>query len=279
MPDKNTTRPFVKIDTQEMRSWLPDIGAGELKTWLAYKLRANSKGEAWPGLATLSKDTGISASRISRHRSQLIKIGALVPLDRTTGNHDRGGRWGSPKFRVAIPQIHRAAKTARGEKTARLENDAPYGENDVHRAAKTAHEVDKREEAVSEEECAGAQGHFENRKMADPRFTVVRGLYLEEFGKRSPTLKAPFDASDGKTLKSLLNRQPAASAEELSAWLRNAFASDDVPPLRPAFRLREFCAHAEKYANGPLKRGGAAVVRSAAADSGESSRLDGLVLR
>jgi hypothetical protein len=279
MSEKNTTRPFVKIDTQEMRSWLSDIGAGELKTWLAYKLRANSKGEAWPGLATLSKDTGISPSRISRHRSQLIKIGGLVPLDRTTGNHDRGGQWGSPKFRVAIPQIHRTAKIAHGEKTARLETEAPYGENDVHRTAKTAYEVDTRQEDVSEEGCASAQGHFENPKISDPRFAVVRGVYLEEFGKRSPNLKAPFDASDGKTLKSLLNRQPAATAEELSGWLKNAFASDDVPPLRPAFRLREFCAHAEKYANGPLRRGGAAVLRSAAADSTESSRLDGLVLR
>jgi Helix-turn-helix domain len=278
MSEKNTTRPFVKIDTQEMRSWLPDIGAGELKTWLAYKLRANAKGEAWPGLATLSKDTGISPSRISRHRSQLIKIGALVPLDRKMGNHDRGGRWGSPKFRVAIPQIHRAAKTAYGKNTVRLESEAPHGENDVHRTVKTAHEVDVLEVDVSKEECAGAQSHFGNRKMADPRFAIVRGAYIEEFGKRSPNLKAPFDASDGKTLKSLLNRQPAATAEELSCWLRYAFASDDVPPLRPAFRLREFCAHAEKFANGPLKRGGAAAVRSAAADSTESSRLEGLVI-
>jgi hypothetical protein len=276
MSDQNTTRPFVKIDTQEMRSCLPDIGAGELKTWLAYKLRANAKGEAWPGLATLSKDTGISPSRISRHRSQLIKIGGLVPLERKNGNHDRGGRWGSPKFRVAIPQIHRTAKTARGEKTARLESEAPYGENDTHRTAKTAHEVDVLEVDVSKEECAGAQGHFENRKMPDPRFAVVRGVYLEEFGKRSPNLKAPFDASDGKTLKILLNRQPAVTAEELSVWLRHAFASDDVPPLRPAFRLREFCAHAEKYSTGPLRRG-IAPLRSAAVDKKQAEQIDGLV--
>jgi hypothetical protein len=277
MSKKTTTRPFVKIDAQEMRSWLPEIGAGELKTWIAYKLRTNAKGEAWPGLATLSRDTGISSGRISRHRSQLIKIGGLIPLRGKTGNHDRGGRWGSPKFRVTIPQNHRTAKTAYGENAAPLESGAPYGENDMHRTAKTAYEVDVLEVEVSEVEGADAPGHFENRKMPEERFSIVKRVFLEEFGKRSPTLKAPFDASDGKTLKSLLNRQPAATAEELITWMKNAFASDDVPPLRPMFRMREFCAHAEKYANGPLKRGGKS--RAAAVDERQAAQIEGLVMR
>jgi hypothetical protein len=277
MSEKTTTRPFVKIDTQEMRSWLPDIGAGELKTWFAYRLRANSNGEAWMTLKTLAADTGLEPTTVSRHRNSLVRRGALISVN--DGRRAKTGTFAPPRFRVEIPTRSGAAEQPHAKIAARHDSIQPHGKIAASRTAKLAHQVVTREEEGSEEECAGAQSHFENPKIADPRFAVVRGVYLEEFGKRSPNLKAPFDASDGKTLKSLLNRQPAASAEELSAWLRNAFASDDVPPLRPAFRLREFCAHAEKYANGPLKRGGAAVVRSAAADSGESSRLDGLVLR
>ncbi len=124
---------------------------------------------------------------------------------------------------------------------------------------------------------AGAPGHFENRKMVpDSRFDPLKAIYLEEFERKSPNLKAPFNASDGKMLKELLNRQPQATYGELAGWLRNAFASDDAPPLRPMFRMREFCTHAEKFANGPLKRGGAPI-RSAPADGAQASRLEGLV--
>jgi hypothetical protein len=127
-------------------------------------------------------------------------------------------------------------------------------------------------------ECAGAQGHFKNRKMPDPRFDGLKKTYLEAFERKSPTLKAPFNAGDGKMLQDLLVRQPQATLDDLTAWLKNAFLSDDVPPLRPMFRLREFCAHAEKYANGPLKRNGGPAIRSSPADATESSRLQDLVL-
>ncbi len=126
---------------------------------------------------------------------------------------------------------------------------------------------------------ADAHGHFAILKMPDPRFDPLKRFFVGEFQRKSPSLKAPFNAGDAKMLRDLLERQPHATADELTTWLKNAFASDDTPPLRPMFRLREFCAHAEKFANGPLKRGGAAPLRSAAVDSGESSRLDGLVLR
>ncbi len=123
---------------------------------------------------------------------------------------------------------------------------------------------------------AGAPGHFENRKTPDARFDPLKAAYVDAFERKSPNLKAPFEASDGKMLNDLLSRQPQATCDQLAGWLNNAFASDDVPPLRPRFRLREFCAHAEKYANGPLKRGGAAI-RSAAVDGVQASRLEGLV--
>jgi hypothetical protein len=130
----------------------------------------------------------------------------------------------------------------------------------------------------AENDKGGASAHFENRKMPDARFDALRKVYFEEFEKKSPAnVKAPFDASDGKRLKALLREQPQLTAEELTAWLKNAFASDDVPPLRPMFRLREFCTHAEKYSRGPLKRGGTKT-RSATADETQGSRLEGLAL-
>lgn len=127
-------------------------------------------------------------------------------------------------------------------------------------------------------ECASAQGHFENRKMSDPRFDGLKKTYLEGFESRAPTLKAPFNAGDGKMLRDLLVRQPQATLDDLSGWLKNAFLSDDVPPLRPMFRLREFCAHAEKYAKGPLKRAGA-LSRAATVDERQAAQIDGLVMR
>jgi hypothetical protein len=277
MPEKNTTRPFVKIDTQEMRAWMAGVGAGELKTWFAYKLRANSNGEAWMTLKTLAADTGLEPTTVSRHRNSLVRRGALVAVH--DGHRAKTGTFAPPRFRVEIPIQRSTEEQPHGKFAARHNSLQPHGKIGPSRTANLEYQEVKREVETGQVDGADAPGHFENPKMPDPRFAIVRGVYLEEFRKRSPNLKAPFDASDGKALKSLLNRQPAATADELSAWLRNAFASDDVPPLRPAFRLREFCTHAEKFANGPLKRGGAAVVRSAAADSTESSRLDGLVLR
>jgi hypothetical protein len=105
-----------------------------------------------------------------------------------------------------------------------------------------------------------AQKHFANRKTTadnvDPRFERVKEFYFTEFQKRLPTVKPTFDGSDGSALKKLLNQQPGSTAEVLTAWLQNAFDSDDVPPLRPGFRLREFCTHVTKYTEGPLLKNG-----------------------
>jgi hypothetical protein len=134
-----------------------------------------------------------------------------------------------------------------------------------------------KEKVKGKDEDGRATPHFENRKMPDLRFDALRKVYLDGFEKKSPNLKAPFEVSDGKALQAFLRRQPQATLEELTGWLKNAFASDDVPPLRHSFRLREFCAHAEKYARGPLKRSGAKT-RSAAADETQGLRLEGLTL-
>jgi hypothetical protein len=274
MSDKNTTRPFVKIDTLEMRAWLAEVSAGELKTWFAYKLRANSNGEAWMTLKTLAADTGLEPTTVSRHRNSLVRRGALISVN--DEQRAKTGTFAPPRFRVEIPTQSGTEEQPHGKIAARSDSIQPHGKIGQSRTAKLEYQVDKREEAVSEEECADAQGHFENPKISDPRFSVVRGVYLEEFGKRSPNLKAPFNASDGKMLQSLLQRQPQATVDELTTWLKNAFASDDTPPLRPMFRLREFCTHAEKYSTGPLRRG-TAPLRSATVDKKQAEQIDGLV--
>jgi hypothetical protein len=141
------------------------------------------------------------------------------------------------------------------------------------------HQEDKDfQEDVHEEDGANALGDFENPKKPEHRFDRLKEDYIAEFESRRPNLKAPFDGSDGKMLKNLLGRQPDVSGDVLIGWLKNAFASDDVPPLRPMFRLREFCTHAEKYAAGPLMRGGAKS-RAAAVDDTQAAQIEGLVMR
>jgi hypothetical protein len=121
------------------------------------------------------------------------------------------------------------------------------------------------DESKRERECKRVQSQsvsalpqeadFENLKIKDPRFQPIVETYFEEFRSRFGDVKPDFDASDAKILNSLLKRRQE-TVETLKKWLVDAFASDDVPPLRPRFRLREFCAHAVKFADGPIRKGG-----------------------
>ncbi|MGH9712642.1 MAG: hypothetical protein ACRD5M_05010 [Candidatus Acidiferrales bacterium] len=143
---------------------------------------------------------------------------------------------------------------------------SPYGENANHRTAKMQREVDSLELAPKEELPSGSSkalpsaNQFANRKISngdpDPRFASFKDYYFSEFQNRFRDVKPAFDASDGSAIKRLLKQQRDAATETLISWLRNAFESDDVPPLRPGFRMREFCAHATKYTTGPILRTG-----------------------
>lgn len=162
MVRSESNRPFAQIDVAELRASLPDISGGALKVWLAYKLRANRDGIAWPGTKVLATDTGMSASRASKLRNELLRDGWLVPVGCARG---KSGTFSAPRFRPVIPQKHRAAKTAHGENTARQESDAPCGENDSHRAAKVTHEVVPLKKNPTEVDGgAGAPRGDENRK-------------------------------------------------------------------------------------------------------------------
>jgi hypothetical protein len=277
MSKKTITRPFVQLDSQLLRDVLPHISGGALKVWIAYKLRSNVQGEAWMTLKTLAADTGLEPTSCSRHRNFLIRCGGLIPVK--DAYRSSVGTFGPPRFRVVIPEKSRMEELPHSKIAARPDLQLPHGKIARCRTAKLPHQEYKDfQEDVPEEDDASAQDDFENLKKPEARFDLVRTAYIEEFERKSPQIKAPFDGGDGKMLKILLDRQPQATADELIVWLNNAFASDDVPPLRPMFRLREFCAHAEKFANGPLTRVGGKT-RAAAVDGRQAAQIEGLVMR
>ena len=130
----------------------------------------------------------------------------------------------------------------------------------------------KRESKRAKEQSASAlspQSDFENLKIKDARFQPIVEAYFGEFRKRFGDVKPDFDQSDAKVLNSLLKRRQE-TAETLKIWLIDAFGSDDVPPLRPRFRIREFCAHAVKFANGPIRKAGSSRPRSRNLDDVDS---------
>jgi hypothetical protein len=165
-----------------------------------------------------------------------------------------------------------------GKTAVRSDLQLPHGNFARSRTAILQHQEYKDfQEDVLEEESANAQPDFENLKKPDDRFDRLKEVYIAEFERKCPNLKAPFDGSDGKMLSSLLKRQPEASFEDLAGWIRNAFASEVTYPLQSNFRLREFCSHAEKYSKGPLKRAGTPS-RAAAVDERQAAQIERLVL-
>jgi len=93
-------RAFLKLDIAQMRQALPALTGEELKVWLAYRLRANRDGEAWPGLETICIDAGVSRSRASDYRCRLIAKGWLTMVSNARGV---GGKFGAPRLLVGIP--------------------------------------------------------------------------------------------------------------------------------------------------------------------------------
>ena len=143
MSKKTTNRPFVKIDTQEMRAWLSEIGAGELKTWIAYRLRANSNGEAWMTLATLAADTGLEPTTVSRHRNSLVRKHGLVSVN--DGHRAKTGTFAPPRFRVEIPIQSVTEEQPHGKIAARRDSIQPHGKIGQSRTARLEYQEVKRE--------------------------------------------------------------------------------------------------------------------------------------
>jgi hypothetical protein len=113
MSKKNTTRPFVQLDSQQLREVLPHISGGALKVWIAYKLRSNAQGEAWMTLKTLAADTGLEPTSCSRHRNFWIRCGGLIPVK--DAYRSSSGTFGPPRFRVVIPEKSRMEELPHGK--------------------------------------------------------------------------------------------------------------------------------------------------------------------
>jgi hypothetical protein len=203
-----STRPFAKIDVEEMRASLPGISGGALKVWLAYKLRANQDGVAWPGTKVLAADTGMSASRASKLRNELLRDGWLVAVGCVRG---KSGTFAAPRFRPVIPQVHRTAKTAHGENTARREPESPRGENDSHRTAKMTHEVvPLKKNPIEVDGVATAPrgaGDFENLKTTD-RVKKFLGWWSEVYRETYRTDPTISYARELKRLGSIFAKNP-----------------------------------------------------------------------
>jgi hypothetical protein len=211
--DATENRPFARIDVEQMRSQLPAISGGALKVWLSYLLRANRDGVAWPGTKVLSADTGMSASRASKLRNELLRDGWLVPVGCVRG---RAGTFAAPRFRPVIPQNHRAAKIAHGEDAARQKLSSPYGENDSHRAAKIAHEVVPLKKNPSEVDGGASAprggSDFENPKMTE-RVKKFLGFWSKAYQKKyatDPTINWP---AEMRRLRPIFERNQDAAIE------------------------------------------------------------------
>lgn len=202
----------------------------ELLTALALADFANNEAECFPKMATIARRTRQSERNARRMVSRLVFLGAVS------------------RKRARYTNLYRLnLKFFRPDDTVRSASSAKAGRSSVRQnRQKTRQEIRQREKA-----CAPKNG-----APTDPRHTAIIEVYVVEFERRHPSLRAPVDGSDGKALRELLRQQSTASTEEITTWLLNAFNSDDVPPLRPCFRLREFASHALKYTRGPLHRSG-----------------------
>jgi hypothetical protein len=250
--------------------------------------------------ATLARMTGYSERTVGFARGRLVVAGWFIPLcDDWKGDQRRTGAAGAfrtPEFEVIDHQTWAVLNTGKCSTVypSSVHGPTVYGESEHAQTAHagtadtvhgpttdTAHgqHVHKALQTLSlKEKPTKAQRQFGILKLPDPRFVVVRDFYIAEFEQRSPGITAPFDARDGKMLADLLKRQSSASSEALIGWLKSAFDSDVTYPLQKNFRMREFCSHAEKYQNGPLKRGGLPS-RAAAIDERQAAQIEGLVVR
>lgn len=236
---ENKVQSFVMVPTA-MLSRLHELTGVRLSIWMAYRLRENKETHAaWASLKTLAQDTGFTdRAWLRKERAALIEDGWLV----RSGLH-KGSHGGSPieMFRAEIPSSGRETQPLRNstsEVPSGRETLFPSGRENRPRTIR----IELKEKPWRQTPPQGA---------VDPRFKAIREAYICEFEKRAPGLKAPFDGSDGKALKSLLAQQDRSTAEELIAMLVNAFNSDR-PPLPKNFRLRAWCVHFASYRDGAL---------------------------
>lgn len=73
---------------------------GEKLLFIALLNRANSRGESWPSLSVLSKDTGLSESTVKRRLKKLVGLGMIEKINRKTDD----GEYLSNLYKVNVWQ-------------------------------------------------------------------------------------------------------------------------------------------------------------------------------
>lgn len=192
----------------------------------------------FPGISYTAWKCGLTRRQVQRALRALEHQQVIRAV-----RYASGGRGRATEFKIQLTKgVHKPPFEKGGHGTHKTATRGP--QKDVPATAPTISNHQETSKA-----CAPR-----NAAPADPRHRAIVETYIAEFERRHPRLKAPVNGSDGKALQELLRQQSTASTEELTNWLLNAFNSDDVPPLRPCFRLREFASHALKYTRGPLRR-------------------------
>ena len=210
------------------------------------KTYGNFKGRkvAWLSLQRISKATGIDIRNVQREVVRLLAANVIT----------RAGQGGQFFYGIlkdydkwSVPK--RKAQEGGGEFTT---GESPNGESTEGQLVSSPSEVlvnsptQIKKQATKKKERA-------KKQPADSRFQTIIDHYLKRTGEVTGT--KPFDAADGKNLRDLLARNPETPLAEIIRWFDNAFASTERYPLRPGFRMTEFCRHYAKYTRGPLLKG------------------------
>lgn len=93
------------------------------------------------------------------------------------------------------------------------------------------------------------KGSASSTSEVDPRHGIIRSLIQRLFVERFH-FKCQWDGSEAKSLSRLLAANPSWTAEQLSAMVKNRFASDALTSERP----RLWLANLDKYAGAPVDR-------------------------
>jgi hypothetical protein len=182
--------------------------------------------------------TGLNLRTVQREVTRLLKGGALLRkicgVDRLYGLQKDYDRW-------KVREIGHSAdgQSADGDLTVEESVNQPTEESVNQPTHKKKEERKKNKRA--------------EKQHADPRFQPIVDHYLKRTGEVTGT--KPFDLADGKNLRDLLARNPETPLTEITRWLDSAFNSTETYPLRPGFRMTEFCRHYSKYTRGPLLKG------------------------
>jgi hypothetical protein len=92
----NARRPFIPAVWRQ--GLIRDLKGAPLSVYLAYCSHADKQGLAWPSVGALIKTTGYGRNTTKDARSELVKMGLLIPLKQAR----KSGKFCQKVFRVAF---------------------------------------------------------------------------------------------------------------------------------------------------------------------------------